>query len=94
VRRAQPAFHPNAPQRVIDLHPSVFALVRGPFGGQTIVALHNTSAVEVAVDLPQITRAADREPLGPLRDLLSDRHAATDACFTLGPYGVAWLTTD
>lgn len=47
LRRSQPAFDPANPQRVLDVHPSVFALERAP-----LLALHNLSAEAVDVDLP------------------------------------------
>ncbi len=47
IRRSQPAFHPNSPQRVLDLHPAVFALERG-----SLLALHSVSEKPVDVALP------------------------------------------
>ncbi len=47
VRRTQPAFDPANPQRVLDMHPAVFALQRSP-----LLALHNLSGEVAAVDLP------------------------------------------
>ncbi|MCS6837104.1 MAG: sugar phosphorylase [Anaerolineae bacterium] len=41
------AFQGDEPQRVLHLHPSVFALQRGPF-----LALHNLSAQSLVLDLP------------------------------------------
>jgi sucrose phosphorylase len=43
-RRRQPAFHPSSPQMVLDLGPEIFAVRRGPYQGQTVIALHNLTA--------------------------------------------------
>ncbi len=50
LRRSQPAFDPANPQRVLDMHPSVFALERAP-----LLALHNLSVEAADVDLPSGT---------------------------------------
>ena len=49
-RAAQPAFHPNSPQEVLDCGPFVFALRRGPFAGRSVTALHNVSGEPQTVD--------------------------------------------
>ncbi|MFN8523945.1 MAG: alpha-amylase family glycosyl hydrolase [Chloroflexota bacterium] len=86
VRRAQPAFHPNAPQRVLALTPGVLAIQRGPHAGQTLFALHSTSAHSAGVTL---------EALAPstLVDVLTDQTMGGRRSLTLAPYGVAWLST-
>ena len=49
VRAAQPAFHPDADQTVVDLGPGLFALERKA-SGQTLLAIHNVS--DTAIDIP------------------------------------------
>jgi sucrose phosphorylase len=49
-RAAQPAFHPNAAQEVLDCGSGVFALRRGPYAGHTLTALHNVSPEPQMVD--------------------------------------------
>jgi sucrose phosphorylase len=88
VRRDQPAFHPNASQRVLDAGSRVFALLRGPRHGQAVVALHNLSADEVAVD-PAITSDAGGEA-GV--DLLTGGRVDTSGSLRLAPYQVLWLS--
>lgn len=94
VRRAEPAFHPASPQRVLTAGDAVFALLRGaPEQGQALLCLHNVS------DAPQ-TLALDGFTLGlspgaRLSDLLGgtlvevDRHAMLS--LTLAPYQTLWL---
>lgn len=53
VRRREPAFHLNSPQRVLDLGDAVFALCRTtPDGASTLVCLHNVTSQPQTVHLP------------------------------------------
>lgn len=56
-RRAHAAFSPGAPQRVLDLDPRVFALLRGPSapGGERFCCLHNCSDDLVTVSVPELS---------------------------------------
>jgi sucrose phosphorylase len=82
VRRLQPAFHPNAPQRVLPAGRGVFGLERGPREGQTIVALHNLTGTVQTVP-----------PLGSTGhiDLISGRRFPPEESLELGPYQALWL---
>src|SRR5205823_6286375 len=51
ARRAEPAFHPNAPQHVLSVGPSIFALCRGASASSRILALHNLSPLSQSIDL-------------------------------------------
>jgi len=91
VRVAEPAFHPAADQRVLDLDSRVFAVVRTPVGGgQAVLSLINVSADEVEISLA----AADAglRP-GPLQDLVGECSLNSDGSIELRlpPYGVCWL---
>jgi sucrose phosphorylase len=90
VRRAQPAFHPAAPQVVIDALPGLFALRRGPRAGQGILALHNVTENALTARIGNL----DDEPGRGARDLLSDVTIDPDQQITLPPYGVAWIAYD
>jgi glycosidase len=80
IRRAQPAFHPCGPQRLLDLNPSVFALERtAPDGSSRVVALHNVSDQPAKVALPP----------GRWRDLLTEQTGSGN--LILNPYQVAWM---
>jgi sucrose phosphorylase len=51
LRRGSPAFAPGAGQRVLELDPRIFAIVRAPTDGSpAMLCLHNVSAA--AVSLP------------------------------------------
>lgn len=60
IRRAHPAFHPQAAQRVIDLDPRLFAVCRIPAGqADPMLCLHNVSGETVAIgELPPEARLA------------------------------------
>ncbi|HUI07412.1 MAG TPA: alpha-amylase family glycosyl hydrolase [Verrucomicrobiae bacterium] len=92
VRRSHPAFHPNAPQKLLTLADGVFGLVRtAPEGGETVVALVNVTArpQPVAVDL-----SAWGLPATNWRDLISgETFAARNGQLRLetGGYQSLWL---
>jgi hypothetical protein len=94
VRRriAQPAFHPNAAQHVLDAGPAVFALRRERPGVQRLIALTNVTDRPVRVRLP----AEPEDVHVTWRDVLSrDRYQVQEGVLSvaLPPYGVAWLSS-
>jgi sucrose phosphorylase len=89
ARRRQPAFHPNADQEVLDVHPKVFALRRhNRETGDTVLALHNVSGDHCRV-------GGSVAPAGSAwRDLLGDgggERVDVARGVELVPYGVRWL---
>ena len=86
ARRTQPAFHPAAPQQVLDLGAGVFALQRGPRDGDTVVALHNVTAGPQTLDIARFGEGS----FG-VRNVLTGEAVNPDALLTLPPYGVRWL---
>lgn len=87
VRVSHQAFHPAAPQRVIDSPASIFALERlHPDTGEPVWCFVNVTAQ------PQPCTLDSPRPLW--RDLLSARFfraPAQSLTFTLAPYEVLWL---
>jgi len=86
LRRQHPAFHPQAAQEVLSLHPGVFAVRRGegPNAVLVLVSVHPTA----------LTVAAPRQeglPRAPWRDVLSGETVSTPT-ITLAPYQVRLLT--
>jgi sucrose phosphorylase len=86
VRIAQPAFHPDAAQTVIDTgHKSVIAFERtSQAHDQRIVVLANVASEAVRVDSSHFCRPAVTS------DLLSRRQISRKH-IELEPYGLAWL---
>lgn len=88
-RIATRAFHPNAPQAVLDAGPGVFAVRRGA-GAERVVALTNVTAAEQRVTL-------DAAVLGgpdAIKDLITGRLAPLRGGrldTALRPYGLVWL---
>jgi glycosidase len=82
ARRLQAAFHPNSPQRVLAAAPGVFAFERGPWQGQTILALHNLTATAQTVPQPGAASWVD---------VITGRRCPSGDSLKLGPYKVLWL---
>ena len=85
VRREQPAFHPDASQRVLAAKPaSVVALLReSPGGGQKLLVLANLGPNPVSVNAETLIGTP------PKNDLLGE--CKVNMPITLAPYRVAWL---
>lgn len=84
VRRSQPAFHPNAATKVIQLDRKIFALKREALE-QTLFALTNVSEVPVTLSLEY--DGARRS----LKDLLTEKVYSNDRIL-IAPYETLWLT--
>jgi len=80
LRAGQPAFHPDAPQRVIDAGPACFAVEREARDGQKLLAVSNCTARAVEVSLPGSWT----------RDLVMGV-AVSGSRLKLEPYQTAWL---
>ena len=89
ARAGHPAFHPSAPQRVLDLGPQVFALLRGEArAGGRVLCLHPVGGE------PLILRSGLRAPPGAAAvDLLSGRPCDPDR-IELAPYQAAWIALE
>ncbi len=83
VRRSQPAFHPNADFRVLDIDNRAFGVHRRS-PSQEIYAVTNMGGG--ALELSLATVAAPQK----MQDLLSNRTFSTDA-LRLKPYQTLWL---
>ncbi|MBI5962070.1 MAG: sugar phosphorylase [Chloroflexi bacterium] len=83
VRSNSPAFHPHGKQKILDVHPSVFAVERiSPDKKIHVVCLHNVSAQEV-------TFTTDYESA---TELFVDQEIQVSKV-TLEPYQVLWMKT-
>lgn len=92
IRTAQPAFHPNADQKVLCLAPQLFAVLRTALGGtQTILALVNVSNEVCKVEIPLSQLGSQNEYWF---DLVSEMEWAAEEgklFLTILPYDVVWL---
>jgi len=92
ARVAEPAFHPNAAQRVLELDPRVLAVARTSIAGESrVLCLINVSDEEVEISV-SVAEAGLRA--GRFADLAGGD--SVDASggrieLTLRPYGVCWL---
>ena len=91
TRRAQPAFHPDAPQRIIDLDERIFCFERiATDGTQRILVVANLVAESLAI-------ARERLPadLEQREDVLGLNNFAVPAdALRLEPYAVFWLSLE
>ncbi|MFO7870817.1 MAG: sugar phosphorylase [Kiritimatiellia bacterium] len=78
TRTAEPSFHPNTEQQVLDLHPSLFAIRRG-----SIIAITNVSKTPLSISLHG-TRA------GSVPDILNSENVSAGDV-PLGAYETRWL---
>ena len=90
LRRAQPAFHPNATQYTLHINDQVFAFWRQSADRrQSIFALHNISRHPQSISLTQLNLIATddwRDLIGG--EFLSDLKANIE----LGPYQCRWIS--
>jgi len=90
ARTAHPAFHPQGGQRVLELHPALFALLRtSPEGNERVLCLHNVSAQSQSLSC---TLPFERR--GEVRDIISGEtwEAGERLALTIEPYRALWLT--
>jgi sucrose phosphorylase len=88
VRRGQAAFHPSAPQHVLDLDPRVFAVLRETKDRrERVLCLHNVSAA------PVTCRTSDVDGEGKVTLLFGKETGSrtTDGSQELQPYETRWL---
>ena len=93
IRTADRVFHPQGPQRVLDLSPRVFGLMRStPEGDRSVVTLTNVTKHPVELNAPveELGFAAAGEWL----DLVTEKRWKADGGILkirLEPYCVLWL---
>jgi len=92
-RAACPAFHPDAPQAILDFGPSIFAVERTSVdGSMTVLCLFNFQGKSTKV--PNTDRIEVFFSEGKARDLISGGEIPfKDASFSLRPYQALWLSS-
>lgn len=92
-RAACPAFHPDAPQAILDFGSSIFALERTSLdGNQMVLCLFNFQGKESKV--PDAEALSELFPEGKARDLITDGEITLEkGKFALRPYQSLWLTS-
>lgn len=90
VRAEQPAFHPNAPQRLIDTGEGILCFDRvAVHGQQRIICLFNFSRESRCLALTTLSLV----PTETLTDLLSDTSVKLrDDSIDVPPYGCRWIS--
>ncbi len=89
ARKRHPAFNPYAPQRVLNLHPGIFALMRtDPDGLRRMICLHEVAGKTTRLNV-DIHESATAQAI----DILSAEELDLRSC-ELEPYQVRWITLD
>ena len=90
IRKAQPAFHPNATQFTLNLHKNIFSVWRQSRDRkQSIFALTNVSSQTIKLNTNKINLIDDEQWF----DLLSPNVKIIDGQFIkLNPYQTIWIT--
>ncbi len=88
LRRQQPAFHPDARQRILDLGAGLFGLMReAPDNGQSITAIYNFTSTENAAPAA-LLHGKTRQ----WRDILGGGMVVADGeTLTIPAWGCYWL---
>lgn len=92
IRRAQPAFHPDGPQRVLELPAGLFGVCRvAPDNSQTLWMIANLTGAPVQLGFGRLVR---RPRELQWTELIGGWHQSGEQLpsrFELDPYQVAWL---
>jgi len=88
ARGSHKAFHPSAPQTVLNLGPSLFAIIRGTSSTGRVLCLHSVSDKEQEITLPTSFNSAST-----LQNLVSGEriNVVDKGLLELEPYQVLWL---
>jgi len=91
IRREHAAFHPDGPQRAIELPPGLFGIERtAPGGSERIWALANLTAEPLEVDAARLGRGFGQQQLSELIQGWTAPGAELGR-LQLAPYQVLWL---
>ncbi|MES0340674.1 MAG: hypothetical protein ABUK15_11600, partial [Anaerolineales bacterium] len=89
ARKRHPAFNPYAPQRVLNLHPGIFALLRTDLDGlRRVICLHEVAGKTTTLNV-NIHESTTAQAI----DILSAEELDLRSC-ELEPYQVRWITLD
>lgn len=92
IRSQHLAFHPDGPQKVIDMGNDVFAIERtAPDGSESILALNNFTDHNITVNIA--AAIGNTKPENPLQNIITgDIVPTTKNTIQLKPYQTLWLT--
>lgn len=95
LRAAEPCFHPDAAQYVLDTSPGLFAIQRGPLpNGRKLLAIYNISDKRQPLDLAELYQNHHQSHQGQWRDILEDGAPwRPEQQTTLRPYRSLWLVS-
>ena len=94
MRAGCPAFHPEAPQEILDFGSDIFAIRRVSIdGGLSVFCMFNFTAKDSKV--PEMNLLGTHFPQGKARDLISGGEIdwCTKSVLSLRPFQALWLST-
>ncbi len=96
ARTSNTAFHPNGEQKVLNLHKSIFSVLRSsPDGKRSVICLHNVQSKSLDMNMQLSDMGIIR--IIKLKDLLSDKIFIVEnntASIMIEPYSVIWLEVE
>jgi sucrose phosphorylase len=93
ARKKKPAFNPYGGQKILNLHPKVFSLLRtSPDDQSCMLCLHCVSSqpLDLVIDIRQLALGN----IGPLRNAITDKIISFNGNHIklhLNPYEILWL---
>jgi len=92
IRRAQPAFHPDAEQLVLDMEEGLMGIMRVAASGQKIIALYNFTKTFRSVN-ENTLKALLGTDVTQWQDLLHNQALQhEDGCLKIKPYACHWIS--
>lgn len=90
IRKAEPCFHPNSEQEIIDVSPGLFTIIRKDENtGRQLLAIYNVTAVAQAITLKDRPDLSDQTDW---HDIVSDtKLPGILPSVSLQPYQFMWL---
>jgi sucrose phosphorylase len=88
-RASHPAFHPQAPQKVVDINDQLFALIRGEYEGERIVVISNFSSGEMMLKPEGLQKVYLSGT--PKSDIISGKKMITEDGLKLQGFQTVWL---
>jgi sucrose phosphorylase len=96
ARTSNTAFHPNGEQKVLNLHKSIFSVLRSsPDGKRSVICLHNVQSKSLDMNMQLSDMGIIR--IIKLKDLLSGKNFIVEnntASIMIEPYSVLWLEVE
>ncbi|RKX80909.1 MAG: alpha-amylase, partial [Spirochaetes bacterium] len=90
ARSSHRAFHPAAAQKILDIGPSIFGLIRTSSDGRGVLCLQSVSSENQRIELP-----SEFSGYQSIHDIYGDVDIPVkEGCVEMTPWQVLWLEND